>query len=103
VVNEKKPDEGADSGVAIPEGIVPEPENRPIDAPTLVVDGLIGVTASPYVTKIHLTEHFPGPNGRVAARYVVNLAVPTDQFIKLANSMKEVADQIVSQLPSQES
>ncbi|MDG2003880.1 MAG: hypothetical protein P8J20_11165 [Novosphingobium sp.] len=78
----------------IPAGQTPELVNSPMDCPTIVVDGTAGLAMGEHMTKIHFVEHTAAKDQKVLARYVVNLAMPNDQFLKVAASFTKAVEQL---------
>lgn len=68
--------------------------NTAMDATTIFVDGLKGLAAQAHVTKLSFFEQILDPDqvGSVRGRYVLNLAIPNDQFVEIATLLKKAAD-----------
>ncbi len=73
-------------------GSIPTVINTIQDAPTVFVEGINGVSLTGHITKIHFTEHL-AKEGELQARHILNLVVPNDQFLQIANLLKAIADQ----------
>lgn len=72
--------------------------NLSINAPTVFCDGMMGIAIQPHITKVSFFEQIPDPSGeKLNARFVVNLAFPNDQFLAIANLLKEMADAAVKE------
>ncbi|MEP7222427.1 MAG: hypothetical protein ABI673_07135 [Novosphingobium sp.] len=71
---------------ALPSGVVPEMVNGPQNCPTILVDGVNGITRSAYLTKIMLVEHIPNQD-IVTGRFVATLVMQNDQFEKIVEML----------------
>lgn len=72
---------------------LPEFLSNSWDAPTITVDGLAGMATSTHQTKIVFAEHFPTP-GRLVGKCVLNVVMPNDQFLKIADALTDLAKRI---------
>jgi hypothetical protein len=70
--------------------------NAATDARTIFCDGFNGLTVQPHVTKISFFEQMLDPlqPGSIKGRFVLNLAIPNDQFVAIANLLKKIADEL---------
>lgn len=69
--------------------------NSNLDAPTIFVDSLQGGMVAPGVTKLMFIEQLiPFGEGVVQGRYVLNMAMPTDQIRPLGEALIQLADQM---------
>lgn len=73
-----------------PAGTSPEMANSPTDCPTIVVDGLGGISISPNITRLILVEHVPIED-KLLGRYVATLQIQNTQFQKIMESLQAVA------------
>lgn len=89
MANEEMPEGGADGEFA-PPGQIPVMKGDVWDAQTIVVDGLAGVSISQHNTKIALAEHLP-VDEELAGKYVMNLVIPNDQFLKILEILNAAA------------
>lgn len=80
-------------------GTVPKTINAIQDAPTILVEGVNGVAITSHLTKIHFTEHLV-VEGELLSRFVVSLAIPTDQFAAIVSLLNSVVEQNIP--PQQE-
>ena len=78
-----------------------EVTGSPLDAPTMVVDGLKAVTSNRTGTiKMIFTENLADAEGKPAARYVVNLAMSKDvaaAIVKRLSDALERTDRLVAE------
>jgi hypothetical protein len=71
--------------------VLPEAVNQPLDCPTIIVEGILGVAIGSNVTKVNFVEHIPYVD-KLLARHVVNLAIPNDQFVKIVKGLQKVLE-----------
>ncbi|WP_394999775.1 hypothetical protein [Sphingomonas sp.] len=68
--------------------------NTAMDAATIFVDGLKGLATQTHVTKISFFEQILDPDqaASIKGRYILNLTIPNDQFVAIANLLKQASD-----------
>lgn len=68
---------------------------RPVGgAPTMLIDGLSGVSLSTHMIKVDLFEQItlPRDDGKATGRHVITLAIPTDSFLKIMEALQKVVE-----------
>lgn len=82
---------------AIPPNAEVKMLNRPHDVPTYFTDGIKGVMVQANVVKVCLFEQImdPAQPGQLFARYVLNLAIPNEAFVAIADLLKHISDESV--------
>lgn len=69
--------------------------NSPFDADTVFCDGFRGLAMQPHITKVSFFEQILDvQSGAIQGKYILNLAIPNDQFIAIANILKQAADDL---------
>ena len=75
--------------------------NTPQDAPSIFADGISGMGFSSSVVKINFWEQVTQPDriGEIVAAYNLRLALPVEQFIKIARLFNRIADELEGAAP----
>jgi len=93
--------EGKDGSIIELANNTPQFEGNVWDAPTISVDGLAGLAISPHQIKISFAEHYPTQE-KLVGKYVANLVMPKDQFLKVVEALAEIAEKIKTTEPQGE-
>lgn len=65
--------------------------SAPHDAPTVYADGIRGVMVNKRVVKLSFYEQVVRIDGGVVGKHAINLAIPADQFLAVADHLAKIA------------